>query len=933
MKKKSKFKGLILAVGIGLLLIGNPISVQANGTSDENKINDSTKTSDSSLDETKAAKEEQSEEGTLDENSHSTVKSVRQPYAGATATPLTSFPSVSFDYTTPLDSKYSFFPRMNNKSKVLYEATKKEIPLTKGSLPHSEGLNVVKIDTVASPGKIRVTNIGMYQGEELDLLINLTYLNKVDYKPWLGTKVYSNIELGLEKKNFLDIYMSGDKGTELNLTLTTVVSGTNIQVPTSGIISFEGVSKFKKLLIQKSQVKRIYTPGNSEILYGDIGDTLDGGNSAYFFMSNLTEYLGTVKMVQQYENLSTRAIGVAMLDLNNSVKQGLSSPAALSVQPDGPVISGKATVVEPTKSSNYTVMQNIPAQPKEKFKSLKLDIKLEPVFYDINTDDIYIEDQNGQAIGESNLKKEIKVDENGRQILTLTATNEYLNSNLSDGSGLYSNTLEIKIPVKLDYKKDYSHYLNAQGEISVEASAKLMTSNVSEGVPASFSTPIKFSNKAFTTLNFVNKENKQFFDKTVEHTIGSDYDLTSELEEVKSLGTSLISVEDSIKGTQTPEDISVKVVLEDKRFTGDIEIYKDNVLVEDSSFLRNNDDITVVFHATYNGTSEKAQIKKGYVSAGFKRENFKHDPTNIQVVDKEGKSVGKGSYNPIYPTFGIEAKLNAGVPISTDIYLKYDATVLKKDSSKTTLDLNSFLNIDDNLFATGFYKSYFKKVELKEDTTELTVNFVDEKDNPIHEPYVDETLIGSSVDLRKNVEVTDILTKLKAENYDLTKKPENEVLLISDDEKSNVVTYKFTGILKILSAPDLFDFEVKKATINAVKFTDPKIIGQPLVVSDTRADKVTWNLKAKVEEPLTSLSDEQAKMPDSIKYKYQDDELTLTDQNVVIFSHLNTVSGSYDVTKERWSKGEGFMLDLEPGSIKALGKYHAQITITLENAK
>ncbi|MFD2385976.1 hypothetical protein [Enterococcus rivorum] len=48
---------------------------------------------------------------------------------------------------------------------------------------------------------------------------------------------------------------------------------------------------------------------------------------------------------------------------------------------------------------------------------------------------------------------------------------------------------------------------------------------------------------------------------------------------------------------------------------------------------------------------------------------------------------------------------------------------------------------------------------------------------------------------------------------------------------------------------------------------------------------------------------------------------------------MNTVSGLYDVTKERWSKGDGFMLDLAPGAVKALGKYQGKITITLENAK
>ncbi|EOL49937.1 hypothetical protein [Enterococcus caccae] len=213
----------------------------------------------------------------------------------------------------------------------------------------------------------------------------------------------------------------------------------------------------------------------------------------------------------------------------------------------------------------------------------------------------------------------------------------------------------------------------------------------------------------------------------------------------------------------------------------------------------------------------------------------------------------------------------------------------------------------------------------------LTVNFLDENGNPLHEAYTDVKALDTTVDLTKITAITDILNTLKEENYDLVKKPDNEIMTIVDGE--NKVSYQFNGSLKILSAPDVLDFETKKATINAVKFKDPKIIGNPLVVSDTRADKVKWNLKAKVDQPLTSLEDERVKLPDSIKYKYQEDELTLTDESSVIFSHLNTVSGRYDITQERWSKGDGFMLDLAPGAIKALGKYQAQITITLENAK
>lgn len=214
--------------------------------------------------------------------------------------------------------------------------------------------------------------------------------------------------------------------------------------------------------------------------------------------------------------------------------------------------------------------------------------------------------------------------------------------------------------------------------------------------------------------------------------------------------------------------------------------------------------------------------------------------------------------------------------------------------------------------------------------SEYAVNFVDEKNNILHSPYVGSANTGSTVKLDELTAVIEIIDELKAANYDLTESPANELLIGTG---TNSVTYKFTGTLKLLSAPSSLDFDIKKVAIKAEKFTNPKVKGDSLVVSDTRADKLKWNLKAKLDQPLTSLEDSDVVIPNSIKYNNQDEEVTLTDEDVVIFSYTNTVSGQYDITHERWSKGDGFLLDLEPGAVKALGKYQAKMTITLENAK
>ncbi|MDA9471193.1 InlB B-repeat-containing protein [Enterococcus sp. 5H] len=255
-------------------------------------------------------------------------------------------------------------------------------------------------------------------------------------------------------------------------------------------------------------------------------------------------------------------------------------------------------------------------------------------------------------------------------------------------------------------------------------------------------------------------------------------------------------------------------------------------------------------------------------------------------------------------------------------------------------------NNGDNMLSVDFYELDEKGeiIDLSEpnDTLELklnielppiseyTVNFVDEKNNVLHAPYSDSADTGSTVKLDEVAAINEIIDGLKAANYDLTESPANELLL---GASSNSVTYKFTGTLKLLSAPSAFDFDIQKVSIKAEKFTNPEIKGDALVVSDTRANKVKWNLKAKLEQPLMSLDDNDVIIPDSIKYGNQEEVITLTDENAVIFSHTNTVSGQYNVTQEHWSKGDGFFLDLAPGAVKALGKYQAKMIITLEDAK
>ncbi|MEI5995132.1 MucBP domain-containing protein [Candidatus Enterococcus mansonii] len=151
--------------------------------------------------------------------------------------------------------------------------------------------------------------------------------------------------------------------------------------------------------------------------------------------------------------------------------------------------------------------------------------------------------------------------------------------------------------------------------------------------------------------------------------------------------------------------------------------------------------------------------------------------------------------------------------------------------------------------------------------------------------------------------------------------------------KDKEVIFYYEGKLEFKSAPTLLDFGTQTGNVHGMTVDSPEVVGSPLVISDTRATKQRWSLKAKITEPLTSLENDQVILTDVIKYKNSTEDILLTDADSVIFSHENKVSGAYDITANHWNKGEGFLMEFPPGSIKALGKYHAVMTITLENAK
>ncbi|MEI5993789.1 hypothetical protein [Candidatus Enterococcus mansonii] len=146
------------------------------------------------------------------------------------------------------------------------------------------------------------------------------------------------------------------------------------------------------------------------------------------------------------------------------------------------------------------------------------------------------------------------------------------------------------------------------------------------------------------------------------------------------------------------------------------------------------------------------------------------------------------------------------------------------------------------------------------------------------------------------------------------------------------VKFYYEGRLRFKTVPDSFDFGIQAGFIESKRFK-PQIKGQNLIISDTRREKQGWSLKAKITDPLKNA--EGVLMTDVIKYNNGGkEELVLNETDMVIYQHKDTTKHEYDLTKENWLKNdEGFILDVKAGGLKALGKYHAELELTLEDAK
>lgn len=219
----------------------------------------------------------------------------------------------------------------------------------------------------------------------------------------------------------------------------------------------------------------------------------------------------------------------------------------------------------------------------------------------------------------------------------------------------------------------------------------------------------------------------------------------------------------------------------------------------------------------------------------------------------------------------------------------------------------------------------------------LIVEFVDEDGvTTLAPPSTFEGNVKDKIDVWNDPGVQKKIKEIEAKHYVLTTdgRPANDTA-IEIIPNGLTVIYVFKGTLYLSSAPDVLDFDIHEVTgkIEDKRIEKPKVIGNPLVVTDTRSTKENWTLKVQVDKPLQN-DDGSVVLPDAIKYKNAAGDVPLTTAGYEeIFKHKNTTN-DFNVTEERWNNAtDGFFIDLKAGDVKALGKYNAEITIKLEDAK
>ncbi|MBO0447659.1 WxL domain-containing protein [Enterococcus ureilyticus] len=295
-----------------------------------------------------------------------------------------------------------------------------------------------------------------------------------------------------------------------------------------------------------------------------------------------------------------------------------------------------------------------------------------------------------------------------------------------------------------------------------------------------------------------------------------------------------------------------------------------------------------------------------------------------------------------YPT--TDGALRSSILEKTELKLwQYDdVSVTAMNNTQLNLSIDKLPPTSDTApagvyEATASYGSGTAKVDKPINVTvvpsiaPVTIQFVDENNQPIVDEITFDSTVAESIDLTQNAQVLEKLKAVKALNYLLDTSPTDEQNLLVVPE-GVTRKYTFKGTLFIQSAPNTINFGDQNVSALDKTYVNPEY-DQDLIIWDNRQTLGTWKITLKQSQDFSIPDDPSQKLPDVLSYQTAGEEKMISTDAQEVFSSKHQFSGKYDISQETWGpEKQGLRLNVPVGSVKQIGKYETTLTWQIEEA-
>lgn len=207
---------------------------------------------------------------------------------------------------------------------------------------------------------------------------------------------------------------------------------------------------------------------------------------------------------------------------------------------------------------------------------------------------------------------------------------------------------------------------------------------------------------------------------------------------------------------------------------------------------------------------------------------------------------------------------------------------------------------------------------LEQPTGEVVVQYLDEGNKPIINDIHLKGYSGEEYQAERK----------EFPDYLLVEIPENEKGIYRDGEITNVIYRYKMRALEFISAPTKIDFGEDLTITSKTKTYPLTAMDGKLTVQDTRVDKKSWTITAKMKKVLTSTGNQV--LPNAVQYTKQGQTSTINSAATVIFETISPNDNAVDVSDNWIPNGDGLSLKINPGEAYSEA-YDGTINWTLQN--